>query len=85
MASALGTSEAVAPQALSIRGASHAQAQGSGLRRELQAAHLVNVSLAWPVSLELTRPCSHRWPVTTWLWSSSPGNQTGLSGGARPP
>lgn len=35
MASVLGTSEAVAPQALSIRDVSHAHAQASGLRREL--------------------------------------------------
>lgn len=85
MGSVLGTSKAVAPPAPSIGDAGHAQAQASGVRRELQTAHLANVSLAWPVSLELTRPRSHRWPVATWLRSSSPGSQRGLSGGARPP
>lgn len=39
MASVLGTSAAVAPQAPSIRNAGHAQAQASSSRREPQAAH----------------------------------------------
>lgn len=80
MASVLGTSEAAAPQA-------HQRCwPRTGTRQRFEeSSKLANISRAWPVSLELTRACSHRWPVTAWLWSSSPGNQTGLSGGARPP
>lgn len=41
------------------------QAAGRAVRTELQAAEPANAGLAWPVSPELTRPRSHRWPVTT--------------------
>lgn len=48
-----------------ITDAGHARARASGLRRELRALHLATRSPAWPVSLELSRPCSHSQPVTS--------------------